>query len=135
MLIDDVNNSNIKKIYKEKFDDVEKYLSKSTKSKNVNQLKNYIKKIKEIISDDENDNGHKKTSSKIKAEEARSFKDQKGKGYVNLPIFLSKMYAINSSKKLINDIEQLVKNLYDNKQITKQVYNNLVEAITYKNDS
>ena len=135
MLIDDINNSNIKKIYKEKFDDVEKYLSKSTKSKNVNQLKNYIKKIKEIISDDENDNGHKKTSSKIKAEEARSFKDQKGKGYVNLPIFLSKMYAINSSKKLINDIEQLVKNLYDNKQITKQVYNNLVEAITYKNDS
>ena len=135
MLIDDINNSNIKKIYKEKFDDVEKYLSKSTKSKNVNQLKNYIKKIKEIISDDENDNGHKKSSSKIKAEEARSFKDQKGKGYVNLPIFLSKMYAINSSKKLINDIEQLVKNLYDNKQITKQVYNNLVEAITYKNDS
>ena len=135
MLIDDINNSNIKKIYKEKFDDVEKYLSKSTKSKNVNQLKNYIKKIKEIISDDENDNGHKKTSSKIKAEEARSFKDQKGKGYVNLPIFLSKMYAINSSKKLINDIEQLVKNLYDNKQITKQVYNSLVEAITYKNDS
>ena len=135
MLIDDINNSNIKKIYKEKFDDVEKYLSKSTKSKNVNQLKNYIKKIKEIISDDENDNGHKKTSSKIKAEEARSFKDQKGKGYINLTIFLSKMYAINSSKKPINDIEQLVKNLYDNKQITKQVYNNLVEAITYKNDS
>ena len=135
MLIDDINNSNIKKIYKEKFDDVEKYLSKSTKSKNVNQLKNYIKKIKEIISDDENDNGHKKTSSKIKAEEAISCKDQKGKGYINLTIFLSKMYAINSSKKPINDIEQLVKNLYDNKQITKQVYNNLVEAITYKNDS
>ena len=92
----DINNSNIKEIYKEKFDDFEKYLSKSTKSKNVNQLKNYIKKIKEIISDDEDDNSYKETSSKIKAEGARSFKDQKGKGYINLPIPLSKMYANNS---------------------------------------
>ena len=41
----------------------------------------------------------------------------------------------NSSKKLINDIEQLVKYLYNKKQITKQIYNNLIKAITYKNDS
>ena len=45
------------------------------------------------------------------------------------------MYTNNSSKKLINDIEQLVKYLYNNKQITKQVYNNLIKTITYKNDS
>ena len=32
-------------------------------------------------------------------------------------------------------LEQLVKNLYENKQITKQVYNNLIKAVTYKNDS
>ena len=42
-----------------------------------------------------------------------------------LPIFLSKIYTNNSSRKLINDIKQLVKNLYKNKQITKQVYNTL----------
>ena len=87
-----------------------------------------------VSNDEDDDNGHKKTSSKTKADETRSFKVQKGKGYVNLPILLSKMYANNSSKKQINDIGQLV-NLYDNKQITKQVYNNLIESITYKNDS
>ena len=41
------------------------------------------------------------------------------------------MYTNNDSKKLINDIK-LVKNLYDKKQITKQVYNILNKAISYK---
>ena len=45
------------------------------------------------------------------------------------------MYTNNNSKELINDIKQLAKNLYDNKQITKQVYNILNKAITYKYDS
>ena len=79
--------------------------------------------------------GYKETSGRIKTNEARSFKEQKGKGYVNLPIHLSKMYANNNSKKLTNDVEKLVKNLYNNKQITKQTYNNLSKAIIYKNDS
>ena len=76
----------------------------------------------------------KKHQVKLKLTKQDLFKVQKGKGYVNLPILLSKMYANNSSKKQINDIGQLV-NLYDNKQITKQVYNNLIESITYINDS
>ena len=42
---------------------------------------------------------------------------------------------MNSSKELISNIEQLINNLYNNKQITKQVYNILNKAITYKNDS
>ena len=58
---------------------------------------------------------------------------KKGKVYVDLPILLSKL-NINSSKELISNIKQLIKNLYDNKQITKQVYNILNRAITYKND-
>ena len=37
-----------------------------------------------------------------------------------------------SSKKLISNIEQLINNLYNNKQITKQVYNMLNKSITYK---
>ena len=76
-----------------------------------------------------------KKSSKIKTNKAESFKDQKGSGYVNLPIALSKIYTNNSSKELINDIKQLVKNLYNDKQITEQVHNILIKAITYKNDS
>ena len=47
----------------------------------------------------------------------------KGLTITTLPMLLSELIT-NSSKKLINDIEQLVKYLYDKKQITKQVYNN-----------
>ena len=59
--------------------------------------------------------------------------DHQGKGYVNLPILLSKL-NINSSNELTDKIKQLINNLYDNEQITKQVYNILNRAITYKND-
>ena len=54
----------------------------------------------------------------IKVDKERSSKNQKGKGYVDLPILLSQL-NINSSKELISNLKQLVKNLYDNKQITK----------------
>ena len=77
--------------------------------------------------------GFKKKSSKIKTSKAKSFKDGKGKGYVNLPIFLSKL-NINSSKELTSNIEQLINNLYNNKQINKQVYNTLNKAKTHKKD-
>ena len=73
----------------------------------------------------------RKKSSKIKTSKAKSFKDQKGKGHVNLPIALSKIYTNNSSKELINDIKQLINNLYNNKRITKKVYNILNKSITY----
>ena len=66
------------------------------------------------------------------------FSDKKssGKGIIisSLPILLFEL-NINSSKRLMNNIKQLINNLYDNKQITKKVYNNLIKAITYKNDS
>ena len=78
---------------------------------------------------------YKKTSGRIKTNEAKSFKNQKGKGYVNLPILLCKMYVNNSSKKLKNNTKQLLKALYDKKQISKLIYNNIIEAITYKNHS
>ena len=77
----------------------------------------------------------KKKSSKIKTSKAKSFKDQKGKGYVHLPILLSKIYTNNNSKELKANIKNLLNHLYDNKQITKQVYDILNKAITYKNDS
>ena len=73
-----------------------------------------------------------KIKKKNKTDQAKSFEDQKEKGYVNLPIALSEIYTNNSSKKLINNIKQLINDLYYNKQITKQVYNNLIKTITYK---
>ena len=68
-------------------------------------------------------------------------KKSSGRGLTisSLPILLSKIYTNNSSKELINDVKQLVKNLYNNKQITKQVYNILNKALMsttfIKNDS
>ena len=62
------------------------------------------------------------------------YKRSSGKGLniSSLPVLLAKIYTINSSKELINDIKQLVKNLYKNKQITKQVYNTLSSLELYK---
>ena len=45
------------------------------------------------------------------------------------------MYTNNNSKELKTNINNLLNTLYDTKQITTQVYNNLIKAITYKNDS
>ena len=55
------------------------------------------------------------------------YKQSSGRGLniSSLPILLSKIYTNNSSRELINDIKQLVKNLYKNKQIIKQLYNTL----------
>ena len=97
-------------------------LNNLKENENINKLKNYIKKLKNSI--------YGKDKGKIKTEQARSFEDQKGKGYVDLPILLSKL-NINSSKELVSNVKQVVKNLYDNKQITKQVYNILNKSITY----
>ena len=69
-----------------------------------------------------NKNGYKKSSGK-------------GLNISSLPILLSKIYTNNtacSSKELINDIKKLVKNLYKNKQVTKQVYNTVSSLELYK---
>ena len=54
------------------------------------------------------------------------------KEFAKLLTFLAQLLTSNSSKEPINDIKQLINNLYDNKQITKQVYNVLNKTITYK---
>ena len=54
------------------------------------------------------------------------------KYFTKLLTFSAQLLTNNSSKELINDIKQLINNLYDNKQITKQVYNVLNKVITYE---
>ena len=51
--------------------------------------------------------GYKLKSNKIKIYQRKFFKDQKGKGYVDLPILLSKIYTNNNSKELKTNIENL----------------------------
>ena len=64
--------------------------------------------------------------------------DQEGKGlkiltpqqiFSILPITLAQLKAGNNSEKLKNEIRQLLYSLYCSKNMTKQVYNNLINYI------
>ena len=46
-----------------------------------------------------------------------------------LPIALAKLQAGNNSNKLKNEIKQLLYSLYRSKNMTKQVYNSLMNYI------
>ena len=46
-----------------------------------------------------------------------------------LPIALAQVKAGNNSESLLNEIRQIVYSLYQWKQITKKVYNNMIKSI------
>ena len=46
-----------------------------------------------------------------------------------LPIALAQVKAGNNSESLLNEIRQIVYSLYQSKQITKKVYNNIIKTI------
>ena len=46
-----------------------------------------------------------------------------------LPIALAQVKAGNNSESLLNEIRQIVYSPYQSKQITKKVYNNIIESI------
>ena len=46
-----------------------------------------------------------------------------------LPIALAQGKAGNNSEILLNEIRQIVYSLYQSKQITKKVYNNIIKSI------
>ena len=46
-----------------------------------------------------------------------------------LPIALAQVKAGNNSESLLNEIRQTVYSLYQSKQITKKVYNNLIKSV------
>ena len=52
-----------------------------------------------------------------------------------LPIALAQVKAGNSSESLLNKIRQIVYSLYQSKEITKKVYNDIIKSIqwNYKN--
>ena len=50
-----------------------------------------------------------------------------------LPISLAQLQAGNNPNKLKNEIRQLLYSLYRSKNMTKQVYNNLIKPIWIKN--
>ena len=46
-----------------------------------------------------------------------------------LPIDLAQVKAGNNSENLLNKIKQIVYLLYQSKEITKKVYNNIIKSI------
>ena len=46
-----------------------------------------------------------------------------------LPIALAQVKAGNNSESLLNEIRQIVYSLYQSKQITKKVYNNIIRSM------
>ena len=46
-----------------------------------------------------------------------------------LPIALAQLKAGNNSENLLNEIRQIACSLYQSKEITKKVYNNLMKSL------
>ena len=46
-----------------------------------------------------------------------------------LPIALAQVKARNNSESLLNEIRQIANSLYQSKEITKKVYNNIIKSI------
>ena len=51
------------------------------------------------------------------------------KMFQRLPIALAQVKTGSSSESLLNEIRQIVYSLYQSKQITKKVYNNIIKSI------
>ena len=46
-----------------------------------------------------------------------------------LPIALAQVKASNNSENLLNEIRQISYSLYQSREITKKVYNNIIKSI------
>ena len=78
--------------------------------------------------DNGNDNGHDNGNINTNPKKGSSmFTSQKE--FAKFLTFLAQLHARNNSKKLTNDINQLLKALYNSKQISELVYENLIAAI------
>ena len=86
----------------------------------------YLNKIGNNLKANENINNILVESDIMKLEKRLRELSKKGRGvftsqkeFAKLLTFLAQLLTNKSSKKLISNIEQLINNLYDNKQITK----------------
>ena len=67
------------------------------------------------------------SEAKIKATKGKELKILTSKQMLQgLPIALAQVKAGNNSEGLLNEIRQIVYSLYQSKQITKKVYNNII---------
>ena len=125
---------------------MDKYLYKTNDRKKNNELVSVInsglkdlkKEIKEMSKEERK---IEKPDNRVEiVEEILKFNEQNQKGQglktltpsqmlSRLPISLAQLKAGNNSEKLKNEIRQLLYSLYRSKNMTKQVYNNLIKYI------
>ena len=74
----------------------------------------------------------------LMASEAKSKAKNEGKGLKiltpkqllqRLPMALAQVKACNNAESLLNEIRQIVYSLYQSKEMTKKVYNNIIKSI------
>ena len=116
---DKEKNSKLVKIFNSGLEDLEKEIKEMSKEEiEIEKPYNIVKVVKKILE-----------INKI---------NQQGKGLKiltpnqmlsRLPITLAQLKAGNNSEKLKNEIRQLLYSLYRSKNMTKQVYNNLINYI------
>ena len=115
-------------------------IEKNNKLVNVinSGLKDFKKEIKKM-SKEEKENEDPELIVEI-VEEILKFNEQNQQGegikiltpnqmLSRLPITLAQLKAGNNSEKLKNEIRQLLYSLYRSKNMTKQVYNNLIKPL------
>ena len=95
-------------------------------------------KINESVDLVSTDNEIRKLEDEFRKQQGTSVFPYQNK-FVKLLTLLTQLLTKNNSKKLKDDINQILKELYNSKQITKQVYNILNKALMstalIKNDS
>ena len=98
--------------------------------KNVKNLYDSREKIINLLND----------NAKITSESIYKAKQNKTKGiglkiltpkqmFQRLPLALAQVKSGNNSESFLNKIRQIVYSLYQSKQITKKVYNNIIKSI------
>ena len=108
--------SKLVEIFNSGLEDLEKKIKEMSKEEiEIEKPYNIVKVVKKILEIDKN--------------------NQQGKGLTpnqmlsRLPVTLAQLNAGNNSEKLKNEIRQLLYSLYRSKNMTKQVYNNLIKRI------
>ena len=98
--------------------------------KNVKNLYNSRQKIIDLLNDNSRIRSEAIYKSKQNETEGKGLKILTPKQMLQrLPIALAQVKASNNSESLLNEIRQIVYSLYQSKQITKKVYNNIIKSI------
>ena len=97
---------------------------------NVKNLYNSRQKIIDLLNDNAKIRSEAIYKSKQNETEGKGLKILTPKQMLQrLPIALAQVKAGNNSESLLNEIRQIVYSLYQSKQITKKVYNNIIKSI------